>query len=138
MAHIRVPAGHGRDGAAHRVPDAPLLHTPDRNLLHGGVHTRFGTGLAWPHIRTGAAGPFARSCGHRRDVAGTADHRVLHLPAVTPRRGDGHRGHGDERGSGAWPDHRRLADRHDRLALHLPYAHGDRRGLGAAGRMLPA
>ena len=64
------------------------------HLLDGGVHTRLRAGMVGAKLRMGAGRARARSCRHRRDVAGAANHRVLHLPAVSPRVCHGHGGSG--------------------------------------------
>ena len=55
VAHLRVPAGHGRDGAVDRVSDPALLHPPDRDLLDGSVHGRLANGLGRAELHLGAA-----------------------------------------------------------------------------------
>ena len=138
VAHLRVPAGHGRDGAANRVSDPTLLHPPDRHLLDGGVHTRLRAGMVGAKLRMGAGRACARSWRHRRDVAGAANHRVLHLPAVSPRVCHGHGGHGHERGASHRPHLGRLADRCQRLALDLPDHDHHWRNLAAGGHVRTA
>ena len=138
VAHLRVPAGHGRDGAADRVSDPALLHPPDRHLLDGGVHGRLRAGMVGAKLRMGAGRARARSCRHRRDVAGAANHRVFHLPAVSPRVCHGHGGHGHERGASHRPHLGRLADRRQRLAFHLPDHDRDWRGLAGGGHVRTA
>ncbi len=79
-----------------------------------------------------------RGRGHGRDVASAADHRVFHLSSVSPRIRDGHGGHGHERGAGHWTHAGRLANRCERLALHIPDHDRDWRGLAGGGHVRTA
>ena len=65
-------------------------------VLLGRMLEAIGTGVMWPVLQITV---------------------FLDLPALPPRHGDGHGGHGHERGPGHRPDLRRLADRRERLAL---------------------
>ena len=132
MADVDFPARHGRYGAAHRLPDPPILHPPDRDRVDGGVHARLGVRLARLIVRTGFDRPSAGSRRHRRDVAGPANHGILHLSSVPPRYGDGHRRHGHERRARDWPHLGWCANRFERLAIDFPHADGHRRYFAAS------
>ena len=81
-------------------------------VLLGRMLEAIGTGVMWPVLQITV---------------------VLDLPALPPRHGDGHGGHGHECGPGHRSDLRRLADRRERLALDLPDADGNRRVRAGTG-----
>ena len=77
-------------------------------------------------------GRLLEAVGHRRDVAGPANHGILHLSSVPPRYGDGHRRHGHERRARDWPHLGWCANRFERLAIDFPHADGHRRYFAAS------